>query len=129
MNEASPPHAATNTATNAQLLEKRYRTSVIAVSAQILIMLALTVVAWLVISYSSNDISEQAVFALWAVILLIAAGSFVLRRMLFSWDRLKSVALLKGIPGLLDNLQAYTILLGALGEVVAIMGFLVATLS
>jgi hypothetical protein len=121
MNETSP--------TNAQLLEKRYRTSVIAVSVQILIMLVLTVVAWFVITYSNNDISEQANMALWATILLVAAGSFVLRRMLFSWERLKSVALLKGIPALLDNLQANTILLGALGEVVAIMGFLVATLS
>jgi len=121
MNEASP--------TNSQLLEKHYRTSVIAVSVQILIMLALTVVAWLVITYSNNDISEQASVALWGTILLIAAGSFVLRRMLFSWERLKSTALLKGIPGLLGNLQANTILLGALGEVIAIMGFLVATLS
>ena len=124
MNETSPPASS-----NAQLLEKRYRTSAIAVSVQILIMLALTVIAWLVITYSSNDISEQANMALWATILLVAAGSFVLRRMLFSWERLKSVALLKGIPGLLDNLQANTILLGALGEVVAIMGFLVAVLS
>jgi len=123
MNEASPPTA------NAQLLEKRYRTSVIAVSVQILIMLALTVVAWFVITYSNNDISEQAGVALWGTILLIAAGSFLLRRMLFSWERLKNVALLKGIPALLDNLQANTILLGALGEVVAIMGFLVAVLS
>lgn len=130
MNEASPSNAAAaTTVTNAQLLEKRYRTSVIVVSAQILLMLALTVVAWFVITYSNNDISEQAVFARWGMILLIAAGSFVLRRMLFSWDRLKSIALLKGIPGLLDNLQAYTILLGALGEVVAINGFLVAVLS
>ncbi|HEX9962267.1 MAG TPA: hypothetical protein VGB00_15140 [Pyrinomonadaceae bacterium] len=121
MNETLP--------TNAQLLEKRYRTSVIAVSVQILIMLVLTVVAWFVISYSKNDISEPAGIALWGTILLIAAGSFVLRRMLFSWERLKNVALLKGIPALLDSLQANTILLGALGEVIAIMGFLVATLS
>lgn len=121
MNEASE--------TNAQLLEKHYRISVIAVSVQILIMLALTVISWFVITYSSNDISEPAGVALWGTILLIAAGSFVLRRMLFSWERLKSIALLKGIPGLLANLQANTILLGALGEVVAIMGFLVATLS
>ena len=121
MNEAS--------STNAQLLEKRYRTSVIAVSVQILIMLVLTVVAWLIITYSNNDISEQASMALWGTILLIAAGSFVLRRMLFSWERLKSIALLKGIPALVDGLQANTILLGALGEVVAIMGFLVAVLS
>ena len=122
MNEISP-------STNAQLLEKRYRTSVIAVSAQILIMLVLTVIAWFVITYSNNDISERARMALWGTILLIAAGSFVLRRMLFSWERLKSVALLKGIPALVDGLQANTILLGALGEVVAIMGFLVAVLS
>jgi hypothetical protein len=118
------------TETNSQiLLEKNYRTSVIAVSAQILFMLALTVVSWFVITYSSNDISEQASFALWGTILLIAAGSFVLRRMLFSWERLKNVALLKGLPGLLNILQANTILLAALGAVIAIMGFLVAVLS
>lgn len=128
MNEAPPPTTAT-TAANAQLLEKRYRTSVIAVSVQILIMLALTVAAWFVITYSNNDISEQAGVALWGTILLVAAGSFILRRMFFSWDRLKSIALLKGVAGLFESLQAYTILLGMLGLVVAIMGFLLATLS
>ena len=117
------------TETNAQLLEKHYRISVIAVSVQILVMLVLTVISWFVITYSSNDISEQASLALWSTILLVAAGSFVLRRVLFSWDRLKNVALRKGISGLFASLQANTILLGALGEVVAIMGFLVATLS
>lgn len=114
---------------NAQLLEKSYRTSAIVIILQILTMLVLTVVAWFVVAYPSVEVSEQTSTALWVAILFIAVASFVLRRMWFSWERLKNVALLRGISGLFSSLTTNTILLASFGELIAIMGFLVATLS
>jgi hypothetical protein len=114
---------------NAELLEKRYRTAVIVVISQIVITLVLIAGSWFVISFSGNDINDSALSALWLLVLCIAISAFVLRRMLFSWERLKNVALLKGVKGLLTGLQTNTILLSSLGEVIAIIGFLIAVLS
>ena len=66
---------------------------------------------------------------LWFFILFIAVGSFLVRRFLFNWERLKNTAVLKGISGVLQTLQMNAILLGALGEIVAVMGFILATMS
>lgn len=114
---------------NSQILEKRYRTTVIVFGVQILVTLALIVVAWFVVTYSHNDVSDQALYAIWLTILFVAAGSFVLRRALFSWERMKNVALVKGLAALFDGLQANTILLGTLGVIVGILGFLATVLS
>lgn len=114
---------------NAELLEKRYRTAAIVVISQIVTTLVLVGAAWFLITFSSNEIADSALSAMWLIILFIAIGTFVLRRMLFAWDRLKNIALLKGVPALLNNLQTYTILLSSLGEVVAIIGFMIAVLS
>jgi hypothetical protein len=114
---------------NSELLEKTYRTAMIVVSVQIAVMLVLVAASWFIITYTRNEVSDQALMALWGTILFLGLISFVLRRMLFSWERLKNIALLKGVAGLLSNLQINTILLGTLAELIAIMGFLVATLS
>jgi uncharacterized membrane protein (DUF485 family) len=117
------------TENNREILEKRYRTAAVVVIAQIVMTLALLGVAWFLITFSSNEVSDNALTALWMFVLLVAIGTFVLRRMLFSWERLKNLTLLKGVPALLNSLQTNTILLSSLGEIVAILGFLIAVLS
>jgi hypothetical protein len=117
------------TENNREILEKRYRAAAVVVIAQIFTTLVLLGVAWFLITFSSNDVSDAALTALWMFVLLVAIGTFVLRRMLFSWERLKNLALLKGVPALLSSLQTNTILLSSLGEIVAILGFLIAVLS
>lgn len=114
---------------NAQLLEKRYHTAALVVIGQIVTTLVLIAAAWFLITFSSNDIADGALTAIWLIVVLLAIGTFVLRRMLFSWERLKNFALLKGVPALLNQLQTNTILLSSLGEVIAILGFLIAVLS
>lgn len=116
-------------AENRTELEKRYRTAAFVVIAQILTTLVLIVAAFFVAQISENSAASQSIFALWIIVLFIAAGAFVLRRVLFNWDRLKNTALVKGIPGLLQTLQTNSILLGSLGEIITIIGFLVATLG
>ena len=116
-------------AENRTELEKCYRTAAFVVIAQILTTLVLIVVAFFVAQTSENSATSQSIFALWIIVLFIAVGAFVLRRILFNWERLKNTALIKGFPGLLQTLQTNSILLGSLAEIIAIIGFLVATLG
>lgn len=115
--------------TNRNELEKRYRTAVYVVIAQILTALVLIVAAFLVAQTTDNSATSQSIFTLWLTILFIAIGAFGLRRFLFSWSRLQNTALLRGVPGALQTLQTNSILLGLLGEVIAIIGFLVTALG
>jgi hypothetical protein len=51
------------------------------------------------------------------------------RRFFYSWERLKNVKLLRGPDGLLQTLQMNAILLGAISEFVAILGFVITIMS
>ncbi len=116
-------------AENRTELEKRYRAAVFVIIFQIFTVVALIAAAWFVAQSFDNSITNQSVMTLWAAVLFIAVGAFVLRRLLFSWERLKNTTLLKGIEGLLQSLQIKTIFLGVMAEIVAILGFLITTLS
>ena len=87
------------------------------------------IAAWFVAQTSDNSITNQSLTTLWVAVLFIAVGAFVIRRLIFSWERLKNTALLKGVKGLIQTLQINSIILGVIAEIVAIMGFLIATLS
>jgi hypothetical protein len=72
---------------------------------------------------------QSIVMALWIGILICGLGAFVLRRTRFATLRLKDIAALKGISGLLKTLQQTTIQIAALGGAIALMGFAWAMLS
>jgi len=110
-------------------LEKRYRTAAFVVSAQIALTLGLMAAAWFVTPTSQISISQQSLMTLWVAVIFAAIGTFVLRRMFFRWDRLKDITLLKGVSGLLATLQTNAIVLGALAEAVAIIGFVITFLT
>lgn len=110
-------------------LEKRYRLTILVVLAQILTAIVLIVAAFFIAQTSDSSVTSQSVLTLWITIIFIAVGTFALRRLMFNWNRLQNTALLKGIPGVLQTLQTNSILLGTLAEVIAIIGFLVATLG
>lgn len=110
-------------------MEKRYRVTSAIVLIQILSTIILIAAAWFIAQKMDNSITEQAIWSLWIMVLFIALGTFALRRFLFSWERLKNIALLKGVKNLISTLQTNTIILSALAEIIVIIGFLVATLS
>lgn len=117
------------TAENSALLEKTYRTTVIVILAQIATTIVLTVVALIIVTGSDTSDNSQSLTTLWVAMLFLAIGSFVLRRLFFGWERLQNAVLLSGIGGLLGNLRTNSIILGALAEIIAILGFVVALLS
>jgi hypothetical protein len=53
----------------------------------------------------------------------------LLRRVLFNWEKLRNINLTKGVKGLIATLQTYTILLGTLTEIIAIVGFLISVMT
>lgn len=107
-------------------LEKRYRTAALVVGVQILITLSLIGAAFYVSQSSDGSATAQAVSALWVIILIIALGTVVLRRFLFSRERLNGAFREKGISGALETLQTNTILLGSIAEIITVFGFLIA---
>lgn len=121
MNQLSVP--------NQTELNSRYRTTAIIVGVQIFSTLVLIAIAWFLAAQTDNAVTEKGLSAMWMFILFIALGTFVLRRFLFNWERLKNTALLKGTSKLISSLQTNTIILTAFAEVIAVIGFLVATLS
>ena len=116
------------TAENLAILEKRYKTTVFIVSTQILSAVIFLIAAWFV-TRNRESISEDSFMTLWLVILFISAATFLLRRQLFGWERLKNTTLLKGVSGLIGSLQSNTIILNLFAEIVLIIGFIITIYS
>jgi len=114
---------------NLAALESRYRATAIIISAQILFTIILTAAVWLLAPATENFISQQNLTTLWIAIIFLAIGAFVLRRVFFRWDRLKDVALLKGVSGLLVTLQINAIILAVFATLLPIVGCVITVLS
>jgi len=110
-------------------LEKRYRTTFFIVLFQIFVVLLLVAASWSGIFRFNSNLINQDFTTLWVAVLFIAIGTFILRRMFFSWERLKNISLLKGVSGLLKTLQRNSVILGFFALVVAIVGFLISSFS
>ena len=110
-------------------LNKRYRTTAFIVLGEIFVVLFLIVAAWLLQVKIQNALSEQDLTTIWVAVLFVAVGSFIMRRMFFNWERLKNIAILKGVSGLLGTLQRNSIILSIFGVAVAIIGFVISDFS
>ena len=62
---------------------------------------------------------------LWIAVLVFGLGAFVIRRTKFAPMRLKDVAALKGLTGLLKTLQDTTIQIACIGGAIALMGLMI----
>lgn len=91
-------------------------------------------VALLVLAYFAaeklfrpND--PSIIMGLWIAILIFGLGAFVLRRTRFAAMRLKDIAALKGMSGLLKSLQDTTVQIAFIGGAIALMGFIVTIMT
>lgn len=116
-------------AENFVLLEKHYKTTAFIYAVQIFSALSLLTVGYFIIQPAATDARSESATLLWVVILFIAIGTFLLRRVLFRWERFKDTALLKGVRGVLATLQTNSIILGALAESIVIFGFVLAIMN
>lgn len=110
-------------------LEKRYRTTAFLILGQILFSVVLISIIWLIAPDQPTQSSTTDLMPFWIGALFVAIGAFVLRRMLFRWDRLKDIHTLKGFSGLLASLQKNAIFLGAMAELIVIIGVIIVFLS
>lgn len=111
-------------------IEKRYRTAAFLVFAQIASLFLLVVLAFVLAkSENGGQISNNTRWMLWIAALFAALGSFIIRRMLYRWDRLRDISLLKGISGLIKTLSINSILLALMAEIVAVIGFVISNLT
>lgn len=116
-------------AENEKELEKRYRLTTLIVGAQIAFSVVLAILAWFGLGNTDSSNGAQFSTALWILVLFVAIGTFLLRRILFKWERLKKIALSKGTPGIFSALQRSSILLGALAEAIAVIGFVISVIN
>ena len=109
--------------------EKRYQTAAFLVFGLMISALILFGLVWLIPVRPENSLDPQTRMTLWVSALFLALGTFILRRMLYRWERLKDISLLKGIPGVLKTLQITAVLLAVMAFFVTVIGFVITFLN
>ena len=119
MDEASPAHA------NPANFDAHYRpTQIIVISAMILVA-AILIVSLIKPDFFSGTASPDPTLAiaLRISIAMFAIGIIVFRRVRLQPARLRDIHGISGMTGLFGSLKATTVILAALCEAIAIMGF------
>jgi hypothetical protein len=91
--------------------------------------IALLVLAYFAAEKLFRPNDPSLIMGIWIAILVFGLGAFVLRRTRFAAMRLKDIAALKGMSGLLKSLQDTTIQIAFIGGAIALMGFVVTILT
>lgn len=111
-------------------------TTVLAMGALTFLLAALGLVGDLVNVAATNPFrtrlftpSPYAVWSLRALMLFLALGALYFRRARFNAARLQDIAGLGGTPALLATLQSTTRLVALIGGAVALIGFIVFTMT
>jgi hypothetical protein len=104
-------------------IQNFYSRSLTVYAAQAIFIVVLAIVGWFVVPTVPNSVELGLFTPIWVLILFIAVGALVARRVLTRWERLRDIKLLRGTKGLLRALQTNTIILSALAELVMIAGF------
>lgn len=110
-------------------LDSRYNRTMIVFFAQVATTVFLTAIAWFVAGQTDAAAPQTLPNVLWIVLLVIAIGAFLLRRVMFNPQVLRDTATIKGATGVIKNLQFKTILIAALGETVALIGFVISLMT
>ena len=122
-----------NSASLQNELVRRHRTAVSVVAGFLVLDIALLAIAFLATDriFRPGDQGKNAEFimGLWIGVLVFGLGAFVIRRTKFAAMRLKDIAALKGLPGLLKTLQDTTIHMACIGGAIALMGFVITILT
>lgn len=110
-------------------LIRRHRTATLVVVGFLVLDIVLLAIAF----FASDSIYRRGdpsiIMGLWIAILVFGLGAFVVRRTKFATMRLKDIAAVKGLSGLLKTLQDTTIQVASIGGAIALMGFVVTILT
>ena len=106
-------------------LVRRHRTATFVIVGFLLLDLMLLTIAFLAGERIYRPGDRSVAMGLWIAVLVFGLGAFVIRRTKFAALRLKDVAALKGLSGLLKTLQDTTIQIASIGGAIALMGFMI----
>ena len=106
-------------------LERRHRKASSLVLVFVVLDIVLVAIAYFAADRLYRPGAPSTIMGLWIAVLVFGLGAFVLRRTRFAAMRLKDIAALKGISGLLKTLQDTTIQIAFIGGAIALMGFLI----
>lgn len=131
-------------------LNKRYKATATILFAEIGATIAFSITAWFVAGefqpfgetagnagFTLDNLTKAptgsgvnlAITILWMAILVIAIGTFLMRRVLFASAGLRDAFNAKGSLGVLQSLQTKTTFMAILGGLVAVIGFTISILS
>ena len=110
-------------------LDSRSKQTMLIYWSQVAVIVVLTALAWFGNGQAIADVPQTLPTVLWIVLLVIAISAFLMRRVMFSPQVLRDAATLKGASGIVKNLQFKAILFAALGETVAVIGFVISLLT
>jgi len=110
-------------------LSRRHRTAMTFVIGFLFLDIALLGIAYLAADRLFKPRDPSLTMALWIAILVFGLGAFALRRTRFAAMRLKDIAALKGVSGLLKTLQDTTVQIACIGGAIALMGFMLVILN
>jgi len=110
-------------------LSRRHRTATMWVIGFLVLDAVLLAIAYAAADRLFRPRDPSLVMGLWIAILVFGLGAFVLRRTRFAAMRLKDIAALKGVSGLLKTLQDTTIQVACIGGAIGLMGFMLVILS
>lgn len=110
-------------------LARRHRVAVMTLGAMVGLSVALMGIAYFKAEALWRGGDRNVAIALWILIFIFGLGSFVLRRARFQSMRLKDIAALRGLSGLLAVLQGTTMQVAFIGGAIALMGFVVTIIT
>ena len=110
-------------------LSRRHRSATIFIVGFLALDLALLVIAYFGAEKLFRPNDPSLIMGIWIAILIFGLGAFVLRRTRFAAMRLKDIAALKRMSGLLKSLHDTTIQIAFIGGAIALMGFIVTILT
>jgi hypothetical protein len=110
-------------------LLRRHRTATMCVLGFLVLDILLLLIAYRSADRLYRPRDPSLSMALWIAILIFGLGAFVLRRTRFAAMRLKDIAALRGMSGLLKTLQDTTVQIACIGGAIGLMGFMLVILS
>jgi len=106
-------------------LVRRHRAATFVVAGFLILDVVLLIIAFVAGERIFRPGDRSIAMGLWIAVLVFGLGAFVIRRTKFAAMRLKDVAALKGVSGLLKTLQDTTIQIACIGGAIALMGFMI----
>jgi hypothetical protein len=110
-------------------LVRRHRTAALTVAAFLILDFALIAIAYFATDRIFRPGAPSTIMGLWIAVLVFGLGAFVIRRTRFAAMRLKDIAALRGVNGLLKTLQGTTIQVAFIGGAIALMGLMITILT